>query len=637
MDARVRLRLIMRSTIIVGVLISIALSDASAVRQATSQPSSPKFRSGVDVVLMDVSVLDPERRPVRGLSSSDFTVLEEGKPQPIVSFEELDSPEPDGSLVPWMREVAPDVRSNAADERRILLLILDDGLNSFRQNEAVRAIGRHIVDQLGPADQLSVIFTGNNGRSQEFTNDRAVLRRTVERYVDTTVGGSAPQNTVQTVKRSVQSLLAMPHRRKAMVFVSPLAVNALTDDLLFQLQDALRHAQRANVTIYPINPVGLEVISEGAPTSRGPIGRTLIPSLDPGRHVVSDTARLIAEQTGGFAIIASNAFDKQIRQIFRETASYYLIGFQSAHQDGKFRRIDVRTNREGVTVHTRNGYTAAKNGSMENTKKASESLPLLKALANVLPTPDVPVRVVVAPFAGPAGKPVLAIALGVQQSLSVTAEPTQEQVELLSVAVDAQTYRQRAAYRQTVNLKLRPVTATGDAKYEIISKLDLEPGRYQVRFAAHITRVGKSGSVFHDVEIPDFRKAQVSLSGVVLGVIPSLASAPKNVLADIIPIVPTTQRTFLSGHQPTAFLRIYQGERKALERVTVTTTIMNDQGRLVVRASRTLEAFNFNAARAADHRYDLPINDLATGAYLLRFEAAAGNSTFSRDLRFVVR
>ncbi len=193
----------MRSTILAGVLASLALS------QAPAQPPLPKFRTGVDVVLLDVTVLDRDRRPVRGLQAADFTVLEDGTPQPIVTFEELDSPEPDGSLVPWMREVAPDVRTNAADDRRIVLLILDDGLISFRHRENVKGIGRTIIDQLGPADQVAIIYTGNNAKSQEFTNDRAVLRRTVERFVETTVGGSAFQNTIQTVKRATQSLLAL--------------------------------------------------------------------------------------------------------------------------------------------------------------------------------------------------------------------------------------------------------------------------------------------------------------------------------------------------------------------------------------------------------------------------------------------
>ena len=55
-------------------------------------PVEPQmFRTGVDAVQLDVSVLDAERRPVRGLSAADFTVLEEDKPRRLVAFSAIDS------------------------------------------------------------------------------------------------------------------------------------------------------------------------------------------------------------------------------------------------------------------------------------------------------------------------------------------------------------------------------------------------------------------------------------------------------------------------------------------------------------------------------------------------------------------
>lgn len=625
----------MRPVILAGVFASLALA------QAPSQPPLPRFRTGVDVVLLDVTVLDRERRPVRGLRSVDFTILEDGKPQPIVSFEELDSPEPDGSLVPWMREVAPDVRTNAAEDRRIVLLVLDDANINFRYTEAVRDLGRKVVDQLGAGDQVAIIFTGNNAKSQEFTNDRAVLRKAIERYVDTSIPPMfemSKQYALETVRRATQGLLALPNRRKAMIFVSSLAVNAAdpNSDIGFQLGEALRQAQRANVTIYPINPAGLEVPAVGG-AAPGEGGRTLASSVDAGGDPVGDTAHVMAAQTGGFAVTRSNTFDRQIQQIFRETGSYYLLGFQSPHTDGKFRRVEVRTTREGLTIRTRSGYDAAKARKDSKADKGTDPLPLVNALGSVLPSPDVPMRVVVASFAPATGnRAVVTIALGVQQPAPREGAGIEERVQLLSSAYDMSS-RARATYRQTVQLKLRAADGADDAKYEILSKLELEPGRYQLRFAAHSASLNKSGSVFQDVEIPDFRKAPLSLSGVVLGVSPSLASAPKDFLSAVVPVAPTTQRTFLSGHRPTAFLQVYQGGKKPPVPVTLTTTIVNDQDRTVFTATRPVEPPEFSPARAADHRFDVPIDDLPAGAYLLRFEAGIGKFTVARDLRFVVR
>src|SRR5690348_2690904 len=48
------------------------------------QPSPPTFRIGVDAVQLDVSVLDAHRRPVRGLTAADFTIVEGGKSRRIL-------------------------------------------------------------------------------------------------------------------------------------------------------------------------------------------------------------------------------------------------------------------------------------------------------------------------------------------------------------------------------------------------------------------------------------------------------------------------------------------------------------------------------------------------------------------------
>jgi hypothetical protein len=102
-------------------------------------------------------------------------------------------------------------------------------------------------------------------------------------------------------------------------------------------------------------------------------------------------------------------------------------------------------------------------------------------------------------------------------------------------------------------------------------------------------------------------------------------------------VAPTTQRTFLKGHRPTAFLRIYQGGKKPLAAVMMTTTIVDERDETVFNVKSPLVADGFGRARTADHRFDVPADHLTPGAYLLRFEATAGRETVSREVRFVVR
>src|SRR5262245_19543716 len=79
---------------------------------ATRDQQTPVFRSGVELVHFDVSVIDKSRRPVRGLKESDFLIFEDGKPQNVAAFAEVDVPDTAEPPAKWMKTVSPDVRSN---------------------------------------------------------------------------------------------------------------------------------------------------------------------------------------------------------------------------------------------------------------------------------------------------------------------------------------------------------------------------------------------------------------------------------------------------------------------------------------------------------------------------------------------
>lgn len=616
------------------------LAALSSLVILQDQPQPPTFRSGVDVVVLDVTVLDRNRQPVRGLRATDFTVLEDGKPQPIVSVAELNAPEPDGSLVPWMREVAPDVRTNAADDRRIVTLVLDDVIVSFHHAERVREIGRKIVDQLGPADQMCVIYTGVNQKSQEFTSDRAALRRAIEKFTDSASPFMATkQYSIQTVRRASETLAAIPERRKALIFVSTLAVDFAdpNSDFGHQLRGAVEAAQETNVTIFPINPAGLEV---NADVAADPVAGRSLATASPGsrQDLVNETLRFMANETGGHAIVNTNSFDDQVRQVFRETGTYYLIGFRSSHRDGRFRRIEVKTTRDDLMVRTRTRYRAPRE---ERAKRAkADVLPIIKSVSGILPSPDVAVRVSTAPFAGASGDTAsVAVVIGVQQPAPQGTERVIENVQVMATAFNTgtQAYRASASASQKGQIVLRPVDEGGDAKYEMLSRLDLRPGRYQLRFGVQSELMKKAGSVYQEIEIPDFRRLPLSMSGVVIGVTPSLPSSPKDYLANLVPVAPTTQRNFATADRVTAFLRVYQGGRKPALPTVVTTAIVNADDREVHRATESVPPEAFGTGRAHDLTLAMPLDRLAPGPYLLRVEAAADKHRASREVRFFVR
>ena len=91
---------------------SLKMVSAAALLGVTaltaSQPQAPAqapaFRSGIDLVHLDVSVLDRNRRPVRGLIPADFTILENGKPQELAAFKAVEAAAA-APPVPWIRDV----------------------------------------------------------------------------------------------------------------------------------------------------------------------------------------------------------------------------------------------------------------------------------------------------------------------------------------------------------------------------------------------------------------------------------------------------------------------------------------------------------------------------------------------------
>ena len=123
-------------------------------------------------------------------------------------------------------------------------------------------------------------------------------------------------------------------------------------DLASELSELTREANRANATIYTIDPRGL-------------VG---MPDLDEQVDMVDyqnfittsqNSLRVLAEQTGGFATINQNDFTKALKRIDAETSDYYVIGYYSSNPDPlkRRRRVEVKVNRPNVELRYRTEYT----------------------------------------------------------------------------------------------------------------------------------------------------------------------------------------------------------------------------------------------------------------------------------------
>ena len=324
----------------IGLLcVGVLAAQAPQAPLPVPQQPTPTFRAGTDIVQLDVSVLDKDRQPVRGLTAADFTVLENGKPRPVVAFSAVDVPDVVRTAAPWMHDLASDVSTNDASARRIVVIVLDDAYMPFEPGVMTFAkqIGHAVVDQLGPDDLAAVTFT-MSGRRQDVTTDRQRLNAAIDtlvphpglpQYPGIPPGAAYPSSpplgamgrdplvpcamrdrnrgiascVMDTLIRVGTALRDAPAGRKSLVYISagiPMdfttASNSVGDDTL-GLQELLRAMQQANISIYAFDPTGL--------TTEGLFGPRF------------DTLRIFSEQTGGRAVMATNQPWEQVPQVFR--------------------------------------------------------------------------------------------------------------------------------------------------------------------------------------------------------------------------------------------------------------------------------------------------------------------------------
>jgi len=139
-----------------------------------------------------------------------------------------------------------------------------------------------------------------------------------------------------------------------------LRLASLDHDLRFR--QILDQANRANVSFYPIDPRGIVPFDDDIVPVAG-VGQNpvLRPEEERARLAERSTSlHVMAEQTDGVAVTATNDFAFGLRRMTADLSAYYLLGYYSTGKlDGRFHAISVRATRPGVQIRARRGYLAA--------------------------------------------------------------------------------------------------------------------------------------------------------------------------------------------------------------------------------------------------------------------------------------
>jgi len=284
---------------------------------ALAPAAAQRFRVGVDLVALNVTVTDGERRFVRNLEKEQFEVYEDGVRQQIAFFTKTQLP------------IA-------------LAILLDTSASMEEKLHTAQEAAVGFVRRLRPEDVAAVIdFDSTVVVAQPFTNDVAALERAIRQ---TTAGGST--SLYNALYISLKELKRMPTRSADEIRRQAIVVLSDGEDTssLLGYEEVLDLAKRSETVIYA---VGL----------RSPRQESV-----KGFREAEFVLRTLAQETGGRAFFPAQATELTgiYDQIAEELASQYTIGYTSSNprRDGRWRRIVVRVDQPGATARTKQGYYA---------------------------------------------------------------------------------------------------------------------------------------------------------------------------------------------------------------------------------------------------------------------------------------
>ena len=380
---------------------------------AGQQPPRPVIRSAVTYVTTDLVARNDRGQFVANLRKTDFEVFEDGVKQEIVTFVLTHggrvlkddvapaAPAMEGILLP---------RATPANDTsgRIFLIFLDDLHMTARDTARVRDLMKKISTELiHEGDMFGIVSSGYSSIAIDMTYDRKRLDEATNKImggglmpseiIGTPEGAQGPAQVRHNAHVAFSSAYEILHklekvhnRRKAFIYISsgydfdPFAksrAKAASDrvpssgdsgqvpetnpfsktgnqfaaaDLAAELSELTRQANRANTTIYTIDPRGLVA---------GPdIDQTGLDSTDWQDHVreTQNSLRVIAELTGGIAGVNTNDFTRLLKRIDADTSDYYVLGYYSTNPDPlkKRRTIEIKVKqRQKLQLTYKTSYT----------------------------------------------------------------------------------------------------------------------------------------------------------------------------------------------------------------------------------------------------------------------------------------
>lgn len=423
--------------------------------QTAGQPVAQQpipFRTGINVVRVDVLVTDNKGEAVKGLTQDDFELYEDNKPQRVDSFRyiEVSGNPVEGELPKQIRTTFDEETELARDDVRLFVIFFDD--YHVRRGSALAVkdpLIKFVRNQLGAVDVVAMMYPLTPFSSLGYTRNHQAVEREILRldgrkfdyqpknefeekyayYPAETVERIRNQVSLSALKTLVQGLGSLREGRKSVILVSEGYSNYLPP----QLRDPVAAQPGIGNPNRRGGLVGERTPDENAAEERNAFfsntdllsdlrevfmaanrANVAIYALDPrglaafeydidqgvgqqrdksGLDQGLNTLRTLADETDGRAIINSNDLDRGLKQMVKDASSYYLLGYTTQSQtDGKFHEIKVRLKRKDLQVRARKGFWALTNADVTAAASAAAKHEVDPAVSDALAGIETPQR-----------------------------------------------------------------------------------------------------------------------------------------------------------------------------------------------------------------------------------------------------
>ncbi len=540
-------------------------SSDITVQKATSEGSFT-LKVNADIVLTNVVVRDKRTGQVMdGLKQSDFTLLENGKPQKLTSFDfqnvdEIATLNEKGTAMGSAGALASNVLTkdgtvNEAALRNHRLIVIFFDLISMQPEDLERAVAaakQYVNTKMGPADLVALVSLATSVTlDQDFTTDKKALLTGLDRYSgiegqgfqlgneggstagtsDTSADFTADESefnalntdrelyAIQTIAQSLSRI----NQKKAMLYFSGGLTRQGIENQA-SLRAATNAAVKSNLSIYSVDTQGLEAMTPVGDATTGSLrgtaaynGVSMQNQLD-SNFAAQETLSTLSADTGGKAFFDTNDFAPAFAQIQRDTAAYYVLGFHSTNtvRDGAFRKLTIKVNVPNAKLEYRPGYYAPADYKHSNAEDRERQLE--QELASELPSTDVAIYMQALYFRMDRDRyfvPVELIVPGSQIPFQKGGSKDKATLDVIGDVKDAAGHVVANA-RDKVKLSVDESQQVRSRNIQYSTGFTLAPGKYHVKFVVRENIDGKMGSFEADIVVPDLTKLPLRMSSVVV-------------------------------------------------------------------------------------------------------------------------